>query len=421
MLATFDHDYYFSKTSFSFSVATNGLPSDGSPLPMPPVLALDIPSSTVNLSENPVLQPFFPNHPYAAAQPTPTPRRLSAISTRRSDLSEIVPTGISGYTFNTAMAQSIAGAQVQSASRLTLTLQQQRSKSISVPSLSNNIEDVGEKLQRSSSRLQGYGKILSSQVQYAEMLENEDAALSARRILRVPGLSPGPVRPLRPRIAISSNLEPAEDAISAGTVARRTTLSPSSAIVYGSDIIRLNSSNVVDRTKQRTSRTSRASWSPFEAAPRSPNSVFLDSGMMSPSSRSNTARHSIASSFALRSASNGRVFDGIHGFHPRPQRSRTFGSEGRSPGLQTDSSSSEGHDEVPPMPTSSRGVGLSGMTTDPRLGNTRMIRGPRPPPVAISREGAMGRSSHYASVHFWPSSVVESVRQPGNTVGGRSE
>jgi hypothetical protein len=164
----------------------------------------------------------------------------------------------------------------------------------------------------------------------------------------------------------------------------------------------------------------RASWSPFSAASRSPTSV-LGSMLLSPESRINTARHSLAVSDAGStrrppSSSGGlQAFFTRNGLSTRPQRSRTFGSED-APGPQARRDSRildpdvEGREtpSVPPPPSS---FARSGLPANPRPLDTvgvrplPAIRGPRPPPVAISRQDAAGRSSHYASVHFWPTST----------------
>jgi hypothetical protein len=370
----------------------------------PSLLGVYIPSSA-SLRISPInnyTRPDMSDHPYAMAEPQPSLSRKSTVNSKLSSM----------YPF--AYQESVAGTE--RAVENALSRQPTRHSHVKTarttpqvtpsPSIASSVADVGEAPWRNSAWPIGASrKIVPHQVAYANHLEREAAEREREFTM---GPVPPPARPLRPRVEIPEGQS--SGLLAPGATKQRESLTPNSAAVYGSDIVRLTPSR-----KGRDKMRHHVSWSPRSPADSAAGSY----ASFEPSGR----RFSTNSSDLLSSGRNGsdeslntRAF----GTPPRARRP-TFGSiasadsstatitpaisSGRVSGPRWRRPSAA---SVFSQPLSSAGISVTSpggeTVTDAETGNPlpgglapaprlTWIRGPRPPPAAYSPGVARFRSA----------------------------
>jgi hypothetical protein len=352
--------------------------------------------------------PDLSDHPFAKASPGPM---LNRNMSEKSDFSLVSRWEYPQSLIQTGRAEENVSFPSKRNTRHTLIKTQHATpQATPTASINSSVADVGEQPWRNSMWLtrqpnaqpaqsaqpaatakpvvENSLKILPSQVEYAARLEQEDAERERKLVM---GPVPPPVRPDRPRVQIpgsnpSGLLAPADQS-------RRESMTPNSAAVYGSDIVRLPSGHGRNRMRKHVS------WSP-----QSPDMVDPESAVSMNPSR---PRYSLTSTMDMMTTTHGsdESLDGGRFTTPPRARRPTFGSDaapsifppslssGRTPGVgwrRPSAASVFSQDPLPSgfsvtSPEGNTSVGRAsaglpgGLVAAPRAS---IIRGPRPPPAA---------------------------------------
>jgi hypothetical protein len=357
----------------------------------PTMLGVYIPSSASMRLSPMSAQPEMDlsDHPYATAEPALS--RKSTIASRPTTR-WIYPDSITwtdGVDENASVGHSRAGSEL----RIYRHAPNASASVNPVPAISS---DNGP-WPTGASR-----KIVQSQVAYASQLAREDAAQERMQAL---GPVPPLPRPMRPRVEIPDQRRTGGTLLAPDASKRTSTVTPNSAAVYGSDIVRLPLGRGVDRMRKHTS------WSPADGAPPSTEPHTRRRSWLSPNTTSNYSDDSLRSRLGTpprrRPTMVSQISDDSF-FTPLPATMKTTGPRQRtrppvflpqSPGGPTTSGVSV---------TSLSGQAVDALSPGMAVPRVSWIRGPRPPPQSYQPAGPRHRNGR-------SSIILLSVREETST------